>query len=205
MKGIVSALAVNPAGDGFLAAGTFTRHVGLYAANGCGESLGTFSLRRAEDVNREIGGQGVTQLLWSPCGRYLYIAERRSDGVMIYDIRVMGQLLGWLRGRDAKTNQRMRMDLVSVPGADGQGHEIWAGGNDGFMRGWSNPMNTMGPKDPDWEWKVHDGTCLPSFTVPFSLSLSLSDIRRLGDKRRVPSYRHCGSNVFRPTTLHRIR
>jgi hypothetical protein len=46
MKGIVSAMAVNPSGDGILAAGTFTRHVGLYSSNGSGELLGTSVLRR---------------------------------------------------------------------------------------------------------------------------------------------------------------
>ena len=152
MKGIVSAMAVNPTGGGVLAAGTFTRQIGLYGSNGCGESLGTFSIARTE-ADRDIGGQGVTQLLWSPCGRYLYIAERRSDGVLVYDIRVTGQLLGWLRGRSAKTNQRMKIDLV----ADADGHAIWAGGNDGFVRGWDNPIYTAGAKEPDWEWKVHKG------------------------------------------------
>ena len=154
MKGIISAMALNPTGDAILAAGTFTRQIGLYGSNGCGELLGTFNVSKTE-ANRDIGGQGVTQLIWSPCGRYLYIAERKSDGVLIYDIRVTGQLLGWLRGRNAVTNQRMKIDMV--PAADGYGHEIWAGGADGFMRNWKNPMYTTGGQEPNWEWKVHDG------------------------------------------------
>lgn len=160
MKGIVSAMAVNPVGDGILAAGTFTRQVGLYDSNGSGQLLGTFSVAKTE-ANREIGGRGVTQLLWSPCGRYLYVSERKSDGVLVYDIRVTGQLLGWLRGRKAFTNQRMNMDVV--PSGDGDFHEIWAGATDGFMRVWRNPTHTAGGKDPDWEWKVHNGKCLPSY------------------------------------------
>lgn len=172
MKGIVSAMAINPAGDGILAAGTFTRQIGLYGSNGSGEMLGTFSIAKTE-ADRDIGGRGVTQFLWSPCGRYLYIAERKSDGVLVYDIRVTGQLLGWLRGRKALTNQRMKVDLTSSTEDDS--HEIWAGGADGFMRVWRNPMYSTGPQDPSWEWQVHDdsvtGTVLhPTGTVAATCS-----------------------------------
>ncbi|CAG8934464.1 unnamed protein product [Penicillium salamii] len=156
MKGIVSALAVSPSGDGILAAGTFTRHVGLYNSNGSGESLGTFSIAKTE-ANRDIGGRGITQLVWSPCGRYLYVAERKSDGVLVYDVRVTGQMLGHLRGRKALTNQRMRIDVVPS-GPDGS-HEVWAGGTDGFMRVWRSPEYSAGGQDPDAEFKVHDGEC----------------------------------------------
>lgn len=154
MKGIISAMAVSPTGDGVLAAGTFSRQIGLYDSNGSGQSLGTFSVAKTE-ANRHIGGRGVTQLLWSPCGRYLYIAERNSDGVLIYDIRATGQLLGWLEGRKALTNQRMKIDIA--PTAGGESHEIWAGGTDGRMRRWKDPALTAGPQSPFADWKVHDG------------------------------------------------
>lgn len=154
MKGIISAMAVDPVGDGILAAGTFTRQVGLYDSNGSGQLLGTFNVSKTE-ATRCIGGRGVTQLLWSPCGRYLYIAERQSDGILVYDIRMTGQLLGWLEGRKALTNQRMKVDVVSS-GENGS-HEIWAGGTDGFMRVWRNPTHTAGGQNPSWESKVHDG------------------------------------------------
>ncbi|EAW06752.1 uncharacterized protein ACLA_084470 [Aspergillus clavatus NRRL 1] len=153
MKGIISAMAINPTGDGILAAGTFSRQVGLYGANGTGESLGTFSIAKSE-ADRHIGGGGITQLAWSPCGRYLYIAERKSDGVLIFDIRVTGQLLGWLEGRQALTNQRMKIDVVPI--AQGDSHEIWAGGTDGCVRVWRNPTHSAGPQKCQWEWKVHD-------------------------------------------------
>jgi WD40 repeat protein len=154
MKGIVSALALNPSGDGILAAGTFTRHIGLYSSNGSGELLGTFSIAKTP-ANRDIGGRGVTQVVWSPCGRYLYIAERKSDGILVYDVRVTGQMLGHLRGRKALTNQRMKIDVIPS-GPDGA-HEVWAGGTDGFMRVWKSPEHCVGGKDPDREFKVHDG------------------------------------------------
>ncbi|RAL15757.1 uncharacterized protein BO97DRAFT_458640 [Aspergillus homomorphus CBS 101889] len=153
MKGIVSAMAVDPTAQGILAAGTFTRHIGLYDSHGSGQSLGTFSIAKTE-ADPHIGGRGVTQLLWSPCGRYLYVAERKSDGVLVYDIRVTGQLLGWLQGRKALTNQRMKIDVVAAD--QGGSHEIWAGGTDGCMRVWRNPTHTPGAQEPQWEWKVHE-------------------------------------------------
>lgn len=156
MRGIVSALAVNPTGDGILAAGTFSRQVALYSSNGSGELLGTFSIAKTE-ANREIGGKGITQLLWSPCGRYLYIAERNSDGILVYDIRGTGQMLGYLHGRRGHVNHRLKIDVVSS-GPDGA-HEIWAGGSDGYMRGWQNPVYSAGGQEPDWEFDVHDGEC----------------------------------------------
>ncbi|KAJ9317917.1 hypothetical protein DTO271D3_2015 [Paecilomyces variotii] len=163
MKGIVSALAINPSGDGILAAGTFTRQLALYSSNGSGELIGTFSVARTE-ADRHIKGKGITQLLWSPCGRYLYVVERKSHGILMYDIRVTGQLLGWLQGRKAFTNQRLKADVVAA-GPEGS-HEIWAGGTDGFMRTWRNPSDTIGAKDPDWEWKVHEDSVSTTILHP---------------------------------------
>ncbi|KAF7590633.1 hypothetical protein BBP40_002581 [Aspergillus hancockii] len=185
MKGIISALAISPTGDGILAAGTFSRQIGLYDSNGSGQSLGTFSLAKT-DTSRRIGGRGVTQLLWSPCGRYLYIVERKSDGVMIYDIRVTGQLLGWLEGRKALTNQRMKIDIVSTD--HGGSHEIWAGGTDGVMRVWRDPTQTAGAQEPAWEWKVHDDTVGSTVLHPMgSVVATCSGQRRYSDDESVLS------------------
>ncbi|KAI1615768.1 WD40-repeat-containing domain protein [Exophiala viscosa] len=152
MRGIVSALAVDPA-TGILAAGTYGRQVGLYDAMGQGECVGVFSVQGTTSDGR-IGGSGVTQVTWSPCGRYLYIAERKSDGVVVYDIRKTGQLLAWLEGRKAQTNQRLGVDLVRTD--DQGGHEIWAGGLDGFVRMWKDPHQSEGPVSASFEFKAHD-------------------------------------------------
>lgn len=154
MKGIISTMADNPAGDGILAAGTYTRHIGLYAAHGSGDMIATFSVAGTA-ADRHIGGGGITQVLWSPCGRYLYVVERKSDGILVYDIRVTGQLLGWLEGRKAMTNQRLKVDLV--PGIDDGPPEIWAGGTDGMVRMWTDLSDASGGKEPTWETRVHDG------------------------------------------------
>ncbi|KAI9869591.1 MAG: hypothetical protein M1830_005321, partial [Pleopsidium flavum] len=155
MKGIISALAWST--DTILAAGTFTRSVGLYDSGGQGDCIAVFSVaHEANDTETQIGGSGITQVLWSPCGRYLYVAERKSNGIIVYDIRVAGKRLGSLQGRKSDTNQRLGVDIVQTE----QGHEIWAGGTDGVVRVWQNPGEEEGAKDPKWEWKAHDGEFL---------------------------------------------
>ena len=155
MKGIVSALSLN--GDtGILAAGTFTRSVGLYDSAGKGDCIAVFSVANDTDFNNaesSIGGSGITQTLWSPCGRYLYVAERKSDGVLVYDIRVVGKNLGCLTGRKANTNQRLGVELVPTD----HGHEIWAGGTDGRVRIWDKPWECEGASAPSWAWMANDG------------------------------------------------
>jgi telomerase Cajal body protein 1 len=154
MKGIVSALSIESASN-VLAAGTFSRHVGLYDAAGQGDCLGVFKVN-GNDADCSIGGRGITQLMWSPCGRYLYIIERHSSGAMVYDVRKTGQLLSWAEGRQARTYQRLGIDLSSASNTDGC-LEIWAGGVDGKVRVWRNTHHQEGPQQPDLEWHAHDG------------------------------------------------
>lgn len=155
MKGIVSTMSISPSGDGVLAAGTFTRYIGLYASNGSGDTIATFSVEGTVADSR-IGGKGITQVLWSPCGRYLFVIERKSSGILVYDIRVTGQLVGWLEGRGGMTNQRLKADIV--PGDERNATEVWAGGTDGRVRVWSDPSHvTENGRQPQWEKRVHDG------------------------------------------------
>lgn len=153
MKGVISALSTSC--DGVLAAGTFNRWIGLYSDQGRGGYISVFPVANVEQLGEDdIGGMGVTQTLWSACGRYLYVVERMSDGILVYDIRVAGRMLGWLKGRKAKTNQRMSVNLVLT--ADGD-HEIWAGGTDGHVRVWKNPEAREGGVNEVRSWKPHDG------------------------------------------------
>jgi WD40 repeat protein len=153
MRGIVSALAIDTPSR-VLAAGTYSRHVGLYDSMGEGECIGVFCIK-GTTADAQIGGAGITEVSWSPCGRYLYITERMSDGVIVYDIRKTGQLLAWLQGRGAKTNQRMSVDIVSADGTDN--HEVWGGGLDGYVRMWKNPHQQEGSVLPTFEFKAHEG------------------------------------------------
>lgn len=148
VKGIVSALGMSS--EGILAAGTFSRWVGLYDAYGRGGSLGAFELQG--DSSSQETGTGVTQVLWSADGRYLCVAERCSDGVSIWDVRGTGKKLAWFRGRKVETNQRMGVEVV--------GDELWAGGVDGRVRVWHGLGEKEGILDPTWEFKAHEGDCI---------------------------------------------
>jgi telomerase Cajal body protein 1 len=152
IRGIISALDLDQSSN-ILAAGTFGRDVGIYEANGQGECIGAFSVA-GNEADKYIGGQGITQVLWSPCGTYLYIVERMSKGVMLYDIRKTGQLLSWLEGRKAITNQRLAVDFYS---SGLNNHEVWAGGMDGSIRRWRDAHLQGGAISPDWVANLHRG------------------------------------------------
>jgi hypothetical protein len=152
MKGLVTAMALS---EGVLAAGTNTRQVGLYAGDGCGETLGVFHLPEDE----EDGGGGVTGLSWSACGRYLYISERRSDVVSVYDIRVTGHRMASFCGRKAQTNQRLGVDV-----ATGLGGEVVAGGIDGMVRIW---QGGEGGGECVGAWQAHQDVVASAVVHPF--------------------------------------
>ncbi|KAH6676336.1 hypothetical protein B0J14DRAFT_352271 [Halenospora varia] len=154
MRGLVSALSLQP-GVGetsMLAAGTWTRWIGLYDASGVGGTVAQWSVAEAADKHAGIGGMGVSQTMWSSCGRYLYVVERKSMGVLVYDVRGAGKMLCWLEGRSAETNQRLGVDCFEAEG----GMEIWAGGMDGVVGVWEGVGMTEGACERSWEWKAHD-------------------------------------------------
>ena len=160
MRGIVSALDLEHSSN-ILAAGTFSRRIALYDAGGQGECIGAFTVADNE-ADGNVGGRGITQVVWSPCGRYLYIAERMSSGAMVYDIRKTGQLLSWLQGRQAFTNQRLGIDIYQ--GEQGN-HELWAGGTDGCLRRWKAAHLFEGLVSSDLQLSVHDGEMMSMFFV----------------------------------------
>lgn len=153
IRGIISTLAIEPQSR-VLAAGTFSRQVGLYDLEGQGGCVGAFSVM-GNDADMEIRGGGITELNWSPCGRYLFVAERKSDGMMLYDIRNTGQLLSWCQGRKALTNQRLSVD-ITMPGESS--YEIWAGGADGAVRMWKDAHLQENAVLPSFTQAVHHGT-----------------------------------------------
>lgn len=145
-RGAVSSLAIST--DGTLALGTTLREVALYEQEGLGRCTSVFSL--------EAGvGTGVTNVEWSPCGKYLLIAERQSDVVQVYDIRDTYQKVSTLTGRKADTTQTLNINVVPTA----TGYEVWGGGLDGQVRMWRDPGSREGEVGMDAEFKVADGEC----------------------------------------------
>ncbi|KAK0636710.1 WD40-repeat-containing domain protein [Bombardia bombarda] len=158
MRGTVAALAAQIRGEadhGLIAAGTWTRHMGLYDLQRAGECVATWSVAGAATEAR-VGGKGVVQTVWSPCGRYLVVNERASRGLLVYDVRGTYQLLACLTGRDGvDTNQRLSCDVF--PGTESAGgFEVWAGTKDGSVAVWEGVGNQAGAVEPSWKRRTHE-------------------------------------------------
>jgi hypothetical protein len=162
MRGTVSALCVRRGEGsvaGLIAAGTWTRWVGLYDLLRAGQCVATWGVKGAaagdERGGGGIGGSGILQTLWSPCGRYLVVNERKSRGLLVYDVRVTGRLLACLVGRDGDTNQRLSCDVY--PGAEGVGgFEVWAGTKNGSVMVWEGVGSREGYVERSWDWEGHE-------------------------------------------------
>lgn len=150
--GIFTALSIS--GDGLLAAGTTNREVTIYANEGSGECVASFSVA-AESVDEKsiITGHGVMQLAWSPDERYLFVAERLSVGIQVYDMRNTLSRVSWLGGRRANTPQRLGISVITTA----NGCELWSGGNDGCVRMWKDPGQQASEQVPDEVLQLHEG------------------------------------------------
>ncbi|KAM3554708.1 hypothetical protein ARSEF4850_006335 [Beauveria asiatica] len=159
MKGTVSALSDSPLdapGGGVIAAGTWTRWMGLYDMLRVDKAVANWSIADADmqEFGTTCGGQGIVQTRWSPCGRYLVINERHASGFLVYDIRGNGKLLSVLAGRDCQTQQRLTCDTFGS--ADGgPGFELWAGTESGSVKVWDQVGLHYGVVEPKWDWNAH--------------------------------------------------
>ncbi|KAI4695743.1 hypothetical protein J4E81_006072 [Alternaria sp. BMP 2799] len=194
-KGQISALSLSPPShtshDGILAAGSRTRYIGIYDPIG-GTEVTHFSLPgtingikfRNENL-QSVMGDGVTSLKWSPCGKYLYVAERTSDVLLIYDVRNLSLTLGYCAGRQALTRQKLGFDVwnagQSPYDVEGVSHEVWAGGTDGKVRVWRDPYRREGAVQADEVVEVGDGKApVVASLVHASGSLAVAACGRVG-------------------------
>ncbi|KAH6895725.1 WD40-repeat-containing domain protein [Thelonectria olida] len=162
MKGNVSTLAASPMdanGGSIVAAGTWTRWVGLYDIHRTDKTVANFTIANTEGIDgaADVAGQGIVQVCWSPCGRYLVVNERQSKSLLVYDIRGSGRLLSVLGSRNATTQQKLTLDVF--PGAsssDTSFFEVWAGSRDGSVDVWEGVGSQFGVVEPSWDWKAHN-------------------------------------------------
>ncbi|KAF2632072.1 WD40 repeat-like protein, partial [Macroventuria anomochaeta] len=187
-KGYISALSVSPptttSSEGLLAAGARTRYVGIYDCIS-GSEVTHFSLPGTVDGKKvrnenvtHIMGEGVSSLKWSPCGRYLYVAERQSDVLLIYDVRNFSLALGYCAGRKALTRQKLGFDVwnagASPYDVESIAHEVWAGGTDGKVRVWKDPYMKDGAVEADEVVEVGDGGSMPIVSTLVHVAGSLA-------------------------------
>ncbi|KAK3339174.1 WD40-repeat-containing domain protein [Neurospora tetraspora] len=161
MKGTVSALAMQPLSNGnygsggnVVSAGTWTRNLGLYDLHRAGACVATWNVSQAASL-AGVGGRGVLQTVWSPCGRYLVVNERESSGLLVYDLRGTHRLLACLQGRDGETNQRLSCDVFPGTNEEVGGFEVWAGTREGKVVVWEGVGMREGSVEPSYDFEVH--------------------------------------------------
>ena len=155
---------------GLLAAGTRSSHLAIYDPFRSPHLVGTLSVARAARSIADVGGSGITQTIWSPCGTYLVVAERRSTGMLVYDVRSQGKLLSWLSGREDCGNEGPSGTQVRTadvfPGSHGSGFEVWAGNSNGAVKVWEGVGTREGEMVHAWAWKAHgDGVSVGAATL----------------------------------------
>lgn len=213
-KGWISALSLSPptttANGGLLAAGARTRYVGIYDAIS-GTDITQFSLpgtidgKKLRNENlKHIMGDGVSHLKWSPCGKYLYVAERQSDVLLIYDARKFSLTLGHCSGRKALTKQKLGFDIWNAGASpydiEGVSHEVWAGGTDGKIRVWKDPYIKEGAIAPDEVVKIHETdvpVVSPLVHPSGSVAVAASGMVKLEDESTSEGMRRGGGIVPR--------
>ncbi|KAL0933480.1 WD repeat domain-containing protein [Colletotrichum truncatum] len=160
MKGMVSTLSTqhpDESGAAIIAAGTWTRWMGLYDITRTNKPVANWSIQGVAETHfgQSVGGNGIVQTIWSPCGRYLAINERQSSGILVYDIRGTGQPLSLLLGRTTATQQRLTCDVFPGSGASGGGFELWAGTDTGNVLVYEGVGGKEGVADKSWDWAAH--------------------------------------------------
>ena len=112
LKGIISSISFNPDHSGIFAVGSFSGEIGIYDERDC--SL--LDLKYLET--------GVSQIEFSKNGKLMISASRKSNEILVWDLRNTGQVLFSL---PRNTNQRLRFSL------DSSGKLLGTGDIDGFF------------------------------------------------------------------------
>ncbi|XP_024377425.1 uncharacterized protein [Physcomitrium patens] len=114
--GIISCLAFNPSSEDLFAAGSYNKTTALYSEHNA-ELL--FVLHGQEG--------GVTQVLFSKDGNYLYTGGRKDPNILCWDVRNTAAIVYKLPRVTSDTNQRIAFDIEPC------GRHLGTGGQDGYV------------------------------------------------------------------------
>lgn len=126
VSGIISCLSFSPSRDLYVC-GSYSRGAALYC---CQDGTPVAIL-----PTRHQGG--LTHLMFSPDGNYLYTGGRKDPEIVCWDLREPGKVLFSLK-RNVATNQRIYFDL------DPSGRFLLSGDTDGLVSVWDTHCTPYG-------------------------------------------------------------
>ncbi|XP_038135044.1 telomerase Cajal body protein 1 [Cyprinodon tularosa] len=140
-NGIISCFAFSPC-QSVYACGSYSRCAGLYSCQD-GTLLALLPTRH---------NGGLTHLLFSPDGNYLFTGGRKDPEILCWDLRDTGKVLFSLK-RNVTTNQRIYFDL------DQSGTYLLSGDTEGVVSVWdthtARPDGTEELLQPQIRFKAH--------------------------------------------------
>ncbi|XP_015229273.1 PREDICTED: telomerase Cajal body protein 1 [Cyprinodon variegatus] len=140
-NGIISCFAFSPC-QSVYACGSYSRCAGLYSCQD-GTLLALLPTRH---------NGGLTHLLFSPDGNYLFTGGRKDPEILCWDLRDTGKVLFSLK-RNVTTNQRIYFDL------DQSGRYLLSGDTEGVVSVWdthtARPDGTEELLQPQIRFKAH--------------------------------------------------
>jgi len=163
--GLITAMDICKS-TGLLAVGSTGGQIGIYDSRKCEGLITRFEVgdrcvnNGKKDVKKddkndhkrvETSGSGIMQVAWNSNGRYLFIGERQSDCIEVWDM-VNGQRLNRLIGRKAESTQRMNFKVEEIDGKC----NVWTGGTDGKLRIWFDVTTFVGDVKPRVEFIAHN-------------------------------------------------
>ncbi|XP_076021359.1 telomerase Cajal body protein 1 [Genypterus blacodes] len=163
-SGIISCFGFSPC-QSVYACGSYSRCAGLYSCQD-GSLLALLPTRHHG---------GLTHLLFSPDGNYLYTGGRKDPEILCWDLREPGKVVFSLK-RNVATNQRIYFDL------DQSGRYLLSGDTKGVVWAWDTqtapPDGSEEPLQPQLQFQAH-WDCTNGISVhPFMPLLATSSGQR---------------------------
>lgn len=114
--GLVSSISFSPAHNGMLAIGTYSQTTAVYAEG---------NMELLYVLHGQLGG--VTQVMFSKDGNFIYTGGRKDPYILCWDIRNTGDVLYKMYRSSENTNQRIAFDIEPC------GRHLGTGGEDGMV------------------------------------------------------------------------